>query len=245
MATGYPDFTKPISFRIQEIPSQTKREWIATEIENKMLNLSLVTNPGYGNQITFYTVPSGKKFYVSDIVLRSLVNAYGEIWYTGQNAFFYIAIPRFSTQQWSFSVPYPITAGNSITWWMYNQDLRSTTYHMIFQGWEEPGSEPEKPKSDDPEELYRCGEFNYCQVIPLINGEQVFIFRKAREEIWHYLRVKDYSKPSQKVLAQFHLKPEEAQEVLDTRRVEPEKLIETLKKYEEKYGRKKLFGITI
>jgi hypothetical protein len=245
MATGYPDFTKPISFRIQEIPSQSKREWIATEIENKLWNLVLVANPRQGAQITFYTVPNGKKFFVADITIRSLVCSYGEIWYTGPNTFFYIAIPRFSTQQWSFSVPYPITAGKSITWWMFNQDLKSEQWFMIFQGWEEPGSEPEKPKSDDPIELYRCGEFNICQVIPLPNGEQLFLFGKAREGIMHYLRVKDYSKSSQELISQFHLKPEEAQEIIEISRTKPEKLIETLKNYEEKYGQKRFFGITI
>jgi hypothetical protein len=241
----YPDFTKPISFRIQEIPSQGKREWIATQIENKLFNLFLNANPKQEAQITFYTVPPGKKFFVADITIRARVASYGEIWYTGPYTFFYIAIPRFTTQQWSFSVPFPILAGNSITWWMFNQDLMAEQWFMIFQGWEEPASEPEKPKSDDPIELYRTGEFNYCQVIPLPDGEQLFLFEKAREGIRHYLRVKDYSKPNQKLISQFHLKPEEYQEIIEVSRQNHEKLIETLKKYEEKYGQKKLFGITI
>jgi hypothetical protein len=245
MATGYPDFTKPISFRIQEIPSQTKKEWIATEIENKTWNLSLYVGKKFASQITFYTVPTGKIFFVSDIMLQGIVSGYGEIWYTGPTTFFWIAIPRYSTQQWSFSVPFPITAGNSITWYMCNEDFRDISYRMIFQGWEEPGSEPEKPKSDDPIELYRCGEFSVCQVIPLSNGEQLFLFGKAREGIRHYLRVKDYSKPSQKLISQFHLKPEEASEILDISNTKPEKVKEVLESYERKYRPKKFFGIEI
>jgi predicted LPLAT superfamily acyltransferase len=78
-----------------------------------------------------------------------------------------------------------------------------------------------------------------------LNGEVIYLFHKRGEDKENYLRFKDYAKPNQKVLAKFHLKPEESQEIIEISRTKPEKLIETLKNYEEKYGRKKFFGIKI
>ena len=97
-------------------------------------------------------------------------------------------------------------------------------------------------ENDDPEELYRTGEFNYCNVICLPNDEQIILFSKIGENIRHFLKVKNYGLKSQKKLASFHLRPEHAQEILDISHASPQKVKEVLAKYEKIYKPKKFWG---
>jgi len=98
-----------------------------------------------------------------------------------------------------------------------------------------PASEPEKPKSNDPEEIFRVRDFNYLVATFLPSGEQLKIFRKIREDEAHFLRIKDFGTKNQKVVGKGHLKPEHVDEIMSTLRVSPEKLKEILDKFEQKY----------
>jgi hypothetical protein len=236
MASDYLAFQKP-TWPIRDWFSKLellKYFWYQTETD---------LPPGSSISDVIYTVPSGKILYYTDAYIETDFRGWFSLMVPNVVVLLMAKIEAFTPFFESFSIPIPIGSGENIGGTMQNLDIVSGRGGIGFISWETPASEPEKPKSDDPIELYRCGEFNYCQVIPLPNGEQLFLFGKTREGIRHYLRIKDYSKPSQKLISQFHLKPEEPQEIIEIFRQKPEKLIETLKKYEEKYKPKKFFGL--
>lgn len=192
-----------------------------------------------------YTIPSGLKGVISDIVITTEYRGETAFWIPKGDNILYVTHDAFIPVSISFQLPPVANAGETISIQTINYDIVSGNFRFNMTMWNVPGSKPEKPKNDDPEERFRVGDFSSANVIFLLNGETLYLFRKRDENKMNYLKFKDYTKPNQKVLAKFHLKPEEAQEIIEISRTKPEKLIETLKKYEEKYGRKKLFGITI
>jgi hypothetical protein len=183
----------------------------------------------------FYTVPSGKVLFLTDVTVGLMFRGYTHIVAVDYPTILSAEVEPFDTKIKSSSVPLTATAGKVLRWYVSNWDIVPGYAHMSLVGWEEPASEPEKPKSDDPEELYRCGDFNYCQIIGLSDGVQVFIFGKKKEEVRHYLKIKDYGKFNQKKLASFHLKPKDTDEIFSTIQFEPKEVVGLLNKFEKKY----------
>jgi hypothetical protein len=234
----YPAFQKP---------SWTIRDWAA--IDELFKNIFIVEttpiNPGETKTYTIYTIPAGKKLFVTGLIESFEVRTETAVYISGGPILFKGYKEEFMHWIAEFAPSLLFTAGLTFCFDCKNVDIVPGRFSVIWQGFELPASKPAEPKSDDPIELFKTGTFHYCNIFSLPNGEEIRIFWKLRDKFRNYLRIKNIYKPDEKVISQFKLKPEEAQEILDTHRVEPKKLIETLKNYEEKYGRKKLFVITI
>jgi hypothetical protein len=238
MPSDYPSFQKP---------TWPIRDWAGLEELAKTIYAGPTNpiSPGSTWGIDIYTVPIGKKFFWLEDHVFTQIRGY---------AVYSLVGIGFLTEGWTdaykwysavYAVPAILPAGITIHIDVTNEDIVSGRCAFYISGFEMPASKPEEPKSDDPIDLFKAGEFHYCNIFSLPNGEEVRIFTKIRDKFRNYLRVKNIYKPDEKVISQFKLKPEEAQEIIEISRQKPEKLIETLKNYEEKYGRKKLFGITI
>ena len=228
----FPDFT---------IPKWDRRDWAGKEIAYKTwaINPGNFYKPGEDAAYKIYEVPAGKRlFYASsNINLKFRGNAYFYVY--GGFSFHQALLEPYETSINVSSIPLPIEQGEKIYIWVINEDIIGGYARYVFTGWEEAASTPEKPRNDDPEELYRTGEFNFCQIISLPNNEQVFIFGKAKKKVRHFLKVKNYGLKSQKKLASFHLKSDEAAEILDISDTKPEKVKEVLERYEKKYKKRK------
>jgi hypothetical protein len=196
-------------------------------------------SPNFSAEGNLYTIPSGYKGVISDIVITTEYRGETAFWIPNGDNILYVTHDAFIPVSISFQLPPVANSGETINVRTTNNDIVAGNFRLNMTMWLVPGSKPEKPKKDDPEERFRLGDFSSANVIFLPDNETLYLFRKRDENKMNYLRFKDYAKPNQKVLAKLHLKPEEAQEIIEISRTKPEKLIETLKKYEEKYGKKK------
>ena len=189
MALDYPDFT---------IPQWSRRDWAAKELSYKTW---CYTSPTVGADKylshNVYTVPSGKILFITDIHFGG--NIRGTMWLRVVDglSFVYDFFEPYDTKITNLTLPLPALAGETIRYTGQNTDIIPGLFRYVFSGWEGAASTPEKPRNDDPEELYRTGEFNFCQIISLPNNEQVFIFGKAKEKVKHFLKVKNYGLKSQ------------------------------------------------
>jgi len=231
----FPDFT---------VPKWNRRDWAIKEKKGKTIRVEGYGpfDPGSVRSGIIYTIPDGKRLYLGDIQYTTEVK--GKMFASVPYKYYLFEhwMEPYSGYQMSYSFPFRLDSGDELYYHWVNKDIVSGGFLFYFFGWETSASEPEKPKNDDPEELYRTGEFNYCNVICLPNDEQIFLFSKIGENIRHFLKVKNYGLKSQKKLASFHLRPEHAQEILDISHASPQKVKEVLAEYEKKYKPKKIWG---
>lgn len=230
----YPDFTKPyysrkeFAAKIYEIKS-----WAWEDTVNR--------DPDTYNTYDLYTIPSGKELYLSDFVLGA--EFMGVSMYRIKDGVHLYAVLHepWDSKPMSLSSPVILKTGEILQRYYENRDTVAGKQHGTFLGFETLASKPEKPKNDDPEELYRTGEFNYCNIYFLEDNEQIFIFNKIGEDKRNCLTIKDYGLKNQKKLASFHLKHNEASEIIDIIHTNPKKVKEVLAKYERKYGKKQTY----
>jgi hypothetical protein len=217
-----------------------KRDWASkiNQIKSFIFENATALEPGGTYDETIYTTPSGKAFFLTEVSGSSSINGRGGFYIYGLP--YWWRVWTFERQHIyeSYSVPLILVVGQELRGKFINDDIVSGYGYMSIDGWEEPASEPKKPKSDDPIDLYKAGEFNYCSILVLPDGESVRIFRKVKEDKVNYLRIKNLYRPTEKKLASFHLKPEHTEEILSTLRAKPEKVIKVLEDFEQKYGKK-------
>jgi hypothetical protein len=186
-----------------------------------------------------YTVPTGKRYFCSDCYGATTFRGSIAVYVPGSHDIYTAFFEPYDTHFASLALPIPVESGETIRVSWQNTDRVPGTFRLLLGIWWEPGSIWEKPKSDDPLERFLKGDFNYAQYFLNPDGSYSVIFRRAKEEKSNYLRIENPYKPNQKVLTKFNLKLEESQEIIEISRQKPEKLIETLKNYEEKYKNKK------
>jgi hypothetical protein len=232
MPMDYPAFQKPF-WPIRDWASLGEMSkniwWVPTEPVNPRETI-------YQN---IYSVPFGRKFYWLEDHIMTEVKLYGVGYLVGISQLASVWINAYEHLSTVYAVPLLVYYGMTIGIEVTNMDIVPGRGFYGMAGFETPASEPEKPKSDDPIELLRTGEFTFCYIISLKDGEEVRIFSKLRDKEKNYLRVKNLYKPDQKVISQFKIKPEEANEIIETSRREPEKIKMLLEKYEKKYLKKK------
>ena len=213
----YPDF-QPMVW--------PRRDWAteAGELVSFMHVLGDVVQPGTQNDYYIYIVPPGKKFLFADGLLSAEFRTQISMGIEDGAGFLYSFLEPYSSVVRTATTPIVATSGQIIKIWAYNWDIVPGRPLFCLTGWQTPASKPEEPKNDSPEELYRCGEFNFSQIVYLPDNEQVFIFYKIKDKVRNYLRFKDYGRKNQKVLAQLKIKPEHAQEIMSNAASAPEKL---------------------
>lgn len=211
-----------------------QRDWAAYEEFFKIFHYYSTTplNAGSELKVDTYTVPAGKKLYCT--------NFYHSTQFRGKVWFDVPAIPmmqiawfeQFITTGCCWDVPCVYSAGLTVDIYIKNEDIVSGHWTFGSVGYELPASKPKNPKNNTSEELYRCGEFNYCTTFVLLNNERVRIFGKVREKTRNYLRLKGF-KPKEEIISQFHLIPEEVDKIMKIIREEPEEVLLALNKLEK------------
>jgi len=230
----FPDFT---------IPKWDRRDFAATkEVEWKnwrLLNASISSGATWTEE--FYSIPSGKMLFITDFNLGADFKGYLQIYSV---EYVWVATVYFNPYDpvtGALTVPTPVVGPEGMKFDIKNEGTETGRSHIIIKGWETTASKPEKPKSNDPLDLYKAGEFNNASIFPLSNGETLFLFQKMREHGNNYLRIKNIYRPNEKKLASFYMRPEETDEILNTIHFRPERIKEVLAKYEHKYKPKKSF----
>jgi len=227
MPTALPDFEK--IFR-------PFRDWATKAgIQKYFYILSPTLSPGQSTQINYYTVPNGKNLYMSDFYIGTNGCTTRVQHIMGYNIWqFDYTIEAATPFHHASLVPYVATTGKVLSVYFWNIDIVPGQPTLTTYSWEEPASEPEKPQSDDPEELYRCGVFDWAQVYPLNDTETLILFTKRKEAKGNLLRIENYGRSNQRKIYGFKMLPEELVEITDTIKNKPQKMIEVLKKYEIK-----------
>jgi len=212
--------------------SWSRREWAAQKYELKSWGIQINSTAGGGYGDDLYTIPSGKRFYVSHIGVTSEVRLFN--WWKANEVIFLAgdALDGFVSSVRDFATPVPIEAGKTLRYGGWNDDIIDGRIWIFLNGFETEASKPKEPESDDPEENYKLGNFNWVNIIKQTNGESLILFSKKGDDKVSYLRVRDFYRPNQKKLASSHLKPEHAREILSSLHTEPHKVKEMLKKYE-------------
>jgi hypothetical protein len=224
----YPAFQKP---------SWPIRDWAGSEELVKTV-VSVPTNPispGDTWSIDIYTVPSGKKFFWIEDHILTQVRGHAVYSLVGIGYISEGWVDAYDHYSAVYAVPSILPAGTTIHIDATNEDIVSGRCAFYISGFETPASKPEEPKSDDPIDLFKTGMFHYCNILSMPNGEEIRIFWKLRDKFRNYLRIKNIYKTDEKVISQFKIKPEHADEILSTLRVKPEKVREILDKFEKRF----------
>jgi hypothetical protein len=231
MRSDYPAFQRP---------TWTIRDWAAIDEISKNIFIIETTPimPGEIRTYTVYTVPSGKRAFVTGIFESFEVRTETTVYTSGGILLFKGYKEEFMHWVAEYAPTLIFPAGTTFYLDCKNVDIIPGRFSVVWQGFELPASKPAEPKSDDPIELFKTGTFHYCNIFMLPNGEEVIIFWKLRDKFRNYLRVKNIYEPDEEVISQFKLKPEECQEIIKISSQKPEKFTETLEKYEKKYRRK-------
>lgn len=195
----------------------------------------LAVDPGGDYSYVVWTIPAGYIAFTTDVVVSGqfsgdyyLYAALGNNVYRGYQE-------RYQAYHHTFSTPIPHIAKQELVVYTLNHDIVPGYFMLNWLLWHQPASSPKKPKNDDPEERYKLGDFNFANVIRLPNRESLIIFNKMKEDKMNYLRVRDLYRPAEKKIASFHLRFNEAEEILNIRKGKPEKVKKVLEKYERKY----------
>jgi len=202
-----PDYFLPTAYAMQEVPAHSRLEWAGKELELKNFNSggTQLTLAGVTTTIVIYDVPTDKRFLITDFIMWTDVamdvklevkDEY--VLYWGYSVADDVLIPP-------VSLPVPGTAGDRI--WMLLYCATSEGYNWNLTGYEEPASNPRSPKNDSPDELFLTGDFNFCKVQLLPNGEIIYFFGKDKQKPKNYLRIKDPWKEERKILKQGKIEP--------------------------------------
>jgi len=225
MPSDFPDFS---------IPIWSKRDVAGKEATMKSWAFESATDIQPGDYATYnvYTVPSGVVFFSSDIGMGLDFRGWALYRISGGADIWSAVMEPWDMKMISLSTPFVMVAGETLQAWAKNEDIVPGKFHGYYFGWEEPGSKPAKPKKDDPEERYILGDFNRANLYFLPDGETLILFNKIKEGKMNYLKYKNFGFKNQKKLASFHLKLNEAKNILDITHTNPKKVKEVLRKYE-------------
>jgi len=238
-----PDFTRPIAFALQEVPNWGRRDWAAKEIEYKSFLIAAASAIAPGDYLdrTIYTVPSGKRFYLTDVNISTQMRSLFWLRVSGGSNFFYGYLEPYESQSFSPTLPLTASYGDEIKAKTENTDVVSGLDKGIMTGWEQSASIPAQPKNDDPEELYKTGSFNFCQVYTLPDGKQIILFRKQSDKFFNYLKFASPELNYKKKLTSFKMEVKEALDIENTIISNPKAVNLLLEKYEKKYKSKRYF----
>jgi len=198
-----------------------------------------LTNLAAGGDYTnpFYTIPSGKKVFTTDICIGGDFKGYGKFYYGGGNQIFYTFFDAYHPIQHTSNTPPLGNAGEPLTYYLKNEDSVTGNARMTWLTYLLPASKPPEPKNDDPEEILKTGAFISAEVLSNPFGDDIYILTRLKTPYKYYLRFKNFGTPKQKKLASLHLRPNEAEEIINIVRDKPEKVKAILEKYEKKMGK--------
>jgi len=190
--------------------------------------------PGASVYADVYTVPTGKKFFLCEVYSgpRFRAKAFWEIY---DVAPIWGAVQEpFDSKYCTFTIPVLMTEGQILRYAVSNLDIIADIADLGFFGFWTPGSEPQKPKEDDPEERYKLGDWNYAQSLISLDGTQYIVFRKLRENKGNLLVVKNLFQENESIIMKRHLTGEETRKVIQTLSEKPEKVKEILERLEKR-----------
>jgi hypothetical protein len=191
--------------------------------------------PGDSGDILLYTIPTGYKGIISDVAFGGAFCGESKFYIASGDNIFWGYHEAYQTINHSFCLPPVAEPGEKIYYRLWNLDIIAEHWRAVLTMWQVPGSEPEKPKRDEPLERFRLGDFSSATQFILPNNETIFLFRKRNEDKENYLRFENYGLKDQKKIASLHLKPEEAQKIISIIHTKPEKVNRILRKFEKKY----------
>jgi len=221
----YPDFEK-IIYRKPELSSIAGKKWTWF--------VDIPIAGGAHGTVSVHSVPTGYRAILTDIGFSAEFKGECKVYIPDGDKICWVHFEPYRPFSHSLTTPSVLKVGETLDFEIWNRDTELGDIKAWIIEWRTPGSEPEKPKTDDPAERFRVGDFNTATHLVLPNGESLFFFHKWGEKKENYLRIKDFGTPKQKKLASLHLKPEEAQEIMSTLHDRPEKAQEVLRRIENK-----------
>jgi len=172
----YPDFEK-IIYRKPEFTSISEDVWIW------FISTTSAVSPGsYGPYI-----PTGYRAIISDIGVGAEFMGEAKFYIPYGDNIYWAYYEPYDTKNHSFIMPPVALAGQSVIYQYWNRDTIDGNWRAFLTMWRVPGSKPEKPKNNSPEEKFRVGDFTSVEQRILPNNEVEFIFNKRGEEKVNYL----------------------------------------------------------
>jgi hypothetical protein len=233
-----------------DLPDFSDVIWNQREVKSRDVEIQYIVyvpvldvNPGDSYYAEVFTVPVGRRHFVSDCYGAMTFRGALYVYIPGSHDIYSAFFEPYDTHFASLALPIPIESGQTLRVSWENHDIVKGTFRILIGVWWEPGSKWQPPKNDDPSERFLKGDFNYAKYFLNNDGPFVVIFRKAKEDKSNYVKIENPWSRTKKVLASFHLKQEEAVEIENIGRAEPKKVKEVLEKFEEKYKPRKFFGL--
>jgi len=227
----YPDFTKPILFKYQETPDLTRAEWAARNYEYKSWYLTVNIVSGESFYHNLYTVPTGKKLMICHYLITTKYYGLQEIYFEGGATIVNATLFRDTVLGQPLAQFITGASGSILKVSGYNEDTidGKSSYNIISI--EEPASVPAKPKSPDPIDRYKAGDFNWAKILILDDKEKVILFGKAKEKNSCVLHIANMYQKNEKKIKSFYTNKEDIEEFSHLYHLNPKNVKEKLKKY--------------
>jgi hypothetical protein len=221
----YPAFQKP---------TWPIRDWAGLEefyLDFWWVSTITPLEPGETLEIDTITVPQGFKYYITHYYVSAQFD--GEVWhYFSPGLISRGFFQRYGEFFLPWSTPAIYPPGTSDTVYIRNDDIVAGHWEIAASGYRRPASEPPKPKSDDPEEIYRTLNFTECRVMVIDSNKRLKVFRNGKEDKFYMLYYENYGKVKDKPDFKGKFKNEDLNKVLSELHPKPEKAKDILMKYE-------------
>jgi hypothetical protein len=134
---GYPDYTWPMVWVLQDGELWPIEQWVAHQGEEKHFFAEANVAAGSPSPVTLYTVPANKKLYVVGYTSGAQVKGYHSL-FNGTTSVYYKAfwIPAYGSQSVAISPPVTLTAGQALKAQRYNFDAVDGTFTVTAAAYE-------------------------------------------------------------------------------------------------------------
>lgn len=134
---GYPDWTWPMIWVLQEGELWPIEQWVARQGEHKNWRLTDYELAGGTFGGTIYTVPAGKKLYITSVNMSSEVDVSGAVYnFTGPSYILDYEQRAMTTLYTRVVPPFTLAAGNQLRYSGRNEDTNAGSIYHVIRGYE-------------------------------------------------------------------------------------------------------------
>jgi hypothetical protein len=134
---GYPDYTYPMIWVLQDGELWPIEQWVAHVGVDKHWLVDVTLAAGNAGYVEIYTVPAGKKLYVTHMTFRTTAKGtMGLYIFPGSIGLDSVALLAYCTAPSLASPPFTLTAGQYLRFDAINADTVAGTFRVVVHAFE-------------------------------------------------------------------------------------------------------------
>jgi hypothetical protein len=134
---GYPDYTWPMVWVLQDGELWPIEQWVAHQGQEKLWSVTALVNASQTVDRLLYTVPAGKVIYLANYCFGGAVKGSHVLLYTAPDVLLkYFSLSAYASIDGGMRPPVVIPAGKNIYVRFSNADTTANTMHAALQAYE-------------------------------------------------------------------------------------------------------------